>query len=234
MIDSLPLYVTVVFVLTTLLTIGLLFRSFRNVRPAGFPSGLITFLIPFWMIMTGLLSMSGFYQQFQYLPPRVATFAIFPAVVLIILYFIFFRASFIERLSLKTLTIFHIVRIPVEFVLLWLFQFGFVPQVMTFEGRNFDVLSGLTAPLIFWLAFRGGRPNRPLLIGWNLAALALLVNIVVTAILSFPSPIQRFGFEQPNVGITYFPFIWLPAIIVPIVLFAHLASLWRLLTDRTS
>jgi hypothetical protein len=52
-----------------------------------------------------------------------------------------------------------------------------------------------------------------------------LANIVIIAILSAPTPMQKFGFEQPNVGVVYFPFIWLPTIIVPIVLFAHLASL---------
>lgn len=232
MIDTLPFYVTVVFVLTTLLTIGCLFRSFRDIRPAVFASGLLTFLIPFWMIMTGLLAMSGFYQQFEFVPPRVATFAILPAIILILLYFIFFRTSFIEKLSLKTLTLLHVIRVPVELVLLWMFQFGLVPQIMTFEGRNFDILSGLSAPLIYWLAFRGGKTNRSLLIGWNIAALLLLANIVITAVLSCPSPMQRFGFEQPNTGITYFPFIWLAAIVVPIVLFAHLAALWNLLIIR--
>lgn len=234
MIDTLPIYVTVAFVLTTLLTVGFLFRSFRDIRPAGYASGLITFLVPFWMIMTGLLATAGFYQRFEYLPPRVVTFAVLPANLLILLFFIFFRASFIEKLSLRVLTLIHVIRIPVEILLLALFQYGLIPQIMTFEGRNFDIVSGLTAPLVFWLAFRGGHVNRSLLIGWNVLALALLANIVITAVLSFPSPMQQFGFEQPNLGITYFPYIWLPAIIVPIVLFAHLASLWKLLKQRTS
>lgn len=232
MIDTLPLFVTVVFVLTTLLTVGFLFRSFRNVRPAGLASGLLTFAIPFWMIMSGLLAMSGFYQQFQSFPPRVIIFAVLPSYLFILVFLIFFRATFIEKLSLKTLTLLHLVRIPVELTLLWLFQFGLVPQIMTFEGRNFDILSGLTAPIVYWLAFRVGKVNRRLLIGWNLFALVLLGNIVITAALSFPSPMQKFGFEQPNVGLTYFPFIWLPAIIVPTVLFAHLSSLWKLLSHR--
>jgi hypothetical protein len=225
MIDSLPFYVTVVFVLTTLLTIGFLFRSFRDIRlPRMAPAPLI-FLIPFWMFLTAWLAMGGFYEQFQYVPPRLAIFGVFPALVLIALYFIFFRRSFIERLSLPVLTLLHVIRIPVELVLLCLFRFGFIPQIMTFEGRNFDILSGLTAPLVFWMAFRGGRINKPLLIGWNLITLGLLANIVIIAILSAPTPMQKFGFEQPNVGVVYFPFIWLPTIIVPIVLFAHLASL---------
>jgi hypothetical protein len=225
MIDSLPFYVTVVFVLTTLLTIGFLFRSFRDIRLPRMAPGLLIFLIPFWMFLTAWLAMGGFYEQFQYVPPRLAIFGVFPALVLIALYFILFRRSFIERLSLPVLTLLHVIRVPVELVLLCLFRFGFIPQIMTFEGRNFDILSGLTAPLVFWMAFRGGRINKPLLIGWNLITLGLLANIVIIAILSAPTPMQKFGFEQPNVGVVYFPFIWLPTIIVPIVLFAHLASL---------
>jgi hypothetical protein len=115
-------------------------------------------------------------------------------------------------------------------VLFWLFQAGQIPQLMTFEGRNFDILSGLTAPLIYWLAFRGGKTNRRLLIVWNLFALALLINIVVNAFLSFPFSFQQFAFDQPNRAVLYFPFVWLPSVIVPIVLFCHLASLWQLLS----
>jgi hypothetical protein len=105
---------------------------------------------------------------------------------------------------------------------------------MTFEGWNFDILSGLTAPLVAWLAFRDGRANETVLTVWNLLALALLANIVVIAILSLPSPIQRFGFDQPNVAVEYIPFIWLPTVIVPIVLFSHLAALWKLFRGQNS
>jgi hypothetical protein len=155
-------------------------------------------------------------------------FALFPALAAIILLFILARKSLIEQLPLQTLTYLHVVRIPVELVLLWLYQGGQVPQLMTFEGRNFDILAGITAPVMAWLAFRGGKINRPLLIVWNTLALGLLLNIVVNAVLSFPFPLQQFAFDQPNRGVLYFPFIWLPSTIVPIVLFCHLASLWQL------
>ena len=103
---------------------------------------------------------------------------------------------------------------------------------MTFEGWNFDILSGITAPIVYFLAFRKGGVNRTLLITWNVIALGLLANIVTLAVLSFQGPMQRLAFDHPNVGVTYLPFIWLPAIIVPVVLFSHLASLWQLIARR--
>ena len=234
MIATVPFYVTAVFVLTTILTIGLLFRTFNRIRPSPFSAKLLTFLIPFWMVLTAFLAMGGFYSQFDSVPPRIRMFGVAPAVLLIIIYFLFFRDGFIDRLSLKALTWLSVVRVPVELVLLGLFQNGLVPVEMTFEGRNFDIISGLTAPLIAFLAFRGNKINRPLLIAWNVLALALLVNIVTVAILSFPTPFQRLGVAQPNIGVTYFPFIWLPTIIVPAVLFTHLSSLWQLVRSRNA
>jgi hypothetical protein len=58
---------------------------------------------------------------------------------------------------------------------------------------------------------------------WNWICLALLLNIVVRAVLSAPSPIQQFAFDQPNIAILHFPFVFLPGFIVPAVLFCHLA-----------
>ena len=63
---------------------------------------------------------------------------------------------------------------------------------------------------------------------WNFIALVLLINIVVNAVLSAPFPFQQFAFDQPNIAVLYFPFVLLPAFIVPIVLFGHLVSIRQL------
>jgi hypothetical protein len=100
---------------------------------------------------------------------------------------------------------------------------------MTFEGRNLDIISGITAPVIYYFGFVKKKIGRTVLILWNLICLGLLVNIVTIAILSAPFTFQRFGFDQPNFAILLFPFVWLPGIIVPLVLFSHLAMLRQLL-----
>jgi hypothetical protein len=229
MMERLSFYISAFFILTTFLTIVFFIYAIKRGAFSSTPAKLLGFLIPFWLLFQATLAISGFYLKTDSTPPRLALFAVLPTLITILLLFIFARKSLIERLPLRALTLLHIIRIPVELSLFWLFQNGLVPQLMTFEGRNFDILSGITAPVIFWLAFRNGKPNRPLLIVWNVFALILLINIVANAFLSIPSSFQQFAFEQPNRAVLYFPFIWLPSLVVPIVLFSHLASLYQLL-----
>jgi len=231
MIEGLPFYVTAVFFLTTLLTVWFLFRAMKDVGTRSTGAKLLVFCLPLWMLLTGFLATTDFYRDTEAMPPRVFSVGVLPALILIVSLWVFFRESFIDRLSLKYLTLLHSIRIPVELVLLWLFQYGQVPKVMTFEGWNFDIFSGVTAIIVYFLAFRSKKIYRTLLLIWNLVGLGLLVNIVSIAVLSFRSPMQKLAFDQPNVGVTYLPFIWLPTIIVPIVFFAHLASIRKLLRN---
>lgn len=228
MIENLPGYISVTFIITAFLTVGFFLYAVRHTVFHTLSAKIFSFLLAFWMIFQAVMSLGGFYLQTDAIPPRLLAFGVFPAFLTVILYFVFARQNFIDKLSLKILTLLHVIRIPVEVVLFWLFEQKLIPQLMTFEGRNLDILSGLTAPIVYFLAFRGGKTNRPLLIVWNLLALGLLVNIVTHAILSFPFPFQQMAFDQPNRAVLYFPYVWLPTIIVPLVLFSHLIALRQL------
>ena len=234
MIENLPGYISITFILTTFLTVGFLLYAVKQTVFETIPAKIFIFLLSFWIFFQAILSINGFHQNSAAFPPRLVLFGVFPALLLLIIYFIFFRQNFIEKLPLKILTILSVVRIPVEIVLLWLFQNQFVPQSMTFEGRNFDILSGITAPIVYFLAFRGGKINRPLLIVWNIFSIALLFNIVITAILALPAISPNLPTELQNRAVSFFPYIWLPTIVVPIVLFSHLASLWKLYKNQTN
>ena len=220
MMEGVPSYVLIVFVLTTIAAIGILFQAVK-LRAANSPGAkLLFFAVSFWFILQGILGIGGFFRNAGSFPPRVFSVGVLPAILFIAVLFIFFRRDLIERLSLKTLTLLHLIRA------------GVVPQLMTFEGRNFDILSGITAPIIYFFAFRERGVNRTFLIVWNLVALLLLFNIVSIAALSLPSPMQKLALDQPNIAVTFFPYNWLPSVVVPIVLFAHLASLWILFKRR--
>lgn len=233
MMENLSPTISVIFTLTTFLTIGFLFYAVKQTVFETPAARIVIFLIGFSIFFQAILALGGFYLNTSTVPPRLFLFAVLPALLLVISLFVFARKSFIAPLPLKILTLLHIIRIPVELTLHALYENKMIPQIMTYEGWNFDILSGISAPVIFWLAFRGDKPNRPVLIAWNIFALLLLVNIVTIAILAVDSPVQRLAFDQPNRGVLYFPFIWLPAIIVPIVLFSHLASLYKLIGNES-
>jgi hypothetical protein len=103
---------------------------------------------------------------------------------------------------------------------------------MTFEGRNFDILSGLTAPIIYYLYFVKKCVNKNVFITWNLICIGLLLNVVINAILSVPSPFQQFAFEQPNIAILYFPYVWLPSCVVPLVFLSHFVTIRQLVGKK--
>ncbi|MEQ1605575.1 MAG: hypothetical protein ABL999_11975 [Pyrinomonadaceae bacterium] len=229
--DAVPGYVSVVFLVTTFAAVWFLLQAAKAVGLQTFPSKILLFLLPLWIIFQCVLSIGGFYQKTDSLPPRLFLFGVLPSLVLIISFFLFFRASFIERLPLKLITLLHVVRIPVEMVLYWLFIGSQVPRAMTFAGWNYDIASGILALLVYEIAFRGNAVNKSVLVGFNLLGLLLLVNIVSIAVLSLPSPIQQLAFDQPNRAVLTFPYALLPTIVVPIVLFAHLAALWKLSRD---
>ena len=225
MITNLPMYVNLLFILTTLLTVFLFYKA-GNRSKTGVA---ILFL---WLLLQAILSFVGFYLVTNTTPPRLVLLAL-PPVLLIILLFITAKGSgFINNLDAKTLTLLHVVRIPVELCLYWLFLHKGIPQLMTFEGRNFDIFAGITAPIIFYFGYVKNTFGKPLLLLWNFICLGLLLNIVVNAVLSAPSDFQQFAFEQPNTAILYFPFVWLPCCVVPLVLLAHLVCIRKLRASK--
>lgn len=231
MIEQVPVYVPIVFILTTSVTVGFLTQAAKAAGMRSKASKVFLFALSLWLVFTAILAVGGFYQTVDSVPPRIFLFGVLPSILFIALYFVLFR-DFIERIPLRLLTLLHVVRVPVELVLYWLFLAGQVPEVMTFAGWNFDILSGVLAIVVYFAAFRGGAVRKGFLWAFNLVGLALLVNIVSIAVMSIPSPMQQLAFDQPNRAVIYFPYVWLPAIIVPAVLFAHLASLWKLATHR--
>jgi hypothetical protein len=216
--QHIPLFLNLIFGLTCLLTVLLFLKACHLSRPVLVAILVIT-------IIQTALALSGFYLNNKSTPPRML-FLIAPSIFLIVLLFILPKGkALLNQLSLKYLTLLHIVRIPVELVLYYLFVYKAVPELMTFEGRNFDILSGLTAPIMYYLYFVKGNISKRILLLWNFACILLLVNIVVHALLSAPTPFQQLAFEQPNIAVLHAPFNLLPALVVPLVLLSHLAAI---------
>jgi len=225
MIQNLPTHISVIFIISTFIT-------FFFILSASPYKKQIIFVCSLWLVIQGLISYSLFYTHTNLLPPRFLFLILPPFVIILFLFATAKGKIFIESFSIEKLTLLHCIRVPVELVLYWLFIEKKVPEIMTFEGNNLDILSGISAPIIYYFGFIRKVLSTRIILFWNFFCLALLFNIVITAILSSPLPIQQIAFEQPNLAVLYFPFSFLPGFIVPIVLFSHLAAIKKLSANK--
>ncbi|WP_282163023.1 hypothetical protein [Ulvibacterium marinum] len=221
---EISIFIIIGFILTTIATIWLFFKASGNRR--------VILFILLWSSIVGILGLNGFYQKLDTVPPRFI-FLLGPVLFFVLLLSMTKKGKrFMDNLDLKWLTLLHCIRVPVELVLYFVFLEGLVPELMTFEGYNFDILSGLTAPILYYLVFVKKKVGVNGLLLWNIICLGLLLNILTIAVLSAQTPIQKMAFDQPNIGVTYFPLVWLPTVIVPIVFLSHLASIGQILSLR--
>jgi hypothetical protein len=135
------------------------------------------------------------------------------------------RLRFLNFIPPQWLVLIQTYRIAVEVVLLLLYGENLIPKELTWEGRNFDVLIGLTAlPVGYLLARRPERWRRAAVI-WNAAGLVSLLNIFVLAAASFPSPFRVYALNHLP---TYFPGILIGALVAPAAVYLHVLSLKQL------
>lgn len=224
--EPLPFYVSLLFGLTIALTIYLFYKATHSSK------AFLTMAI-IWVAIQTFISLSGFYHLSKDAPPTIPLLVLPPILFMLMLFLSKRGGLFIDGLSAANLTLLHSVRVFVELVFYFLFIYKYIPKIMTFEGRNFDMVAGLTAPFVYYFGFVRKRLNRSLLIVWNLACLLLVINAARLAILSTPQYFQNTGLEQPNVALGMFPFTLLPGFVLPIVLFSHLAAIRQLIKRKS-
>lgn len=183
-----------------------------------------------WLLLLGVLSMRGFFTDFSRMPPRLI-FALLPPLFLV-LFFIRSKAGkqLLQHIQPQWLIYLQSFRILVEIALWLLVRKGSLPVQMSFEGRNFDILTGLFAfPVGYYCFVKKTWPPVTALL-YNIAGLLLLVNVVTISTLSMPSPLRVFH-RQPDASLlTTFPFIYLPGLLVPLAYTLHILSLrqWKM------
>jgi hypothetical protein len=224
---QLPLYIPALFIITAFTAIIIFYLASGKKK-------IIPIVIFLWMIIQSALAAGGFFTVTNTLPPRFLLVILIPLIVIISLFSTTAGRNFIDGFDKGKLTLLHSIRMPVELVLFWLFIHNAMPRLMTFEGRNFDLFSGITAPIVYYFGFVRRKMFARSLLAWNFICLLILLFTVVNAILSAPTPFQQFGFDQPSIAVLYFPFIWLPGVVVPIVILSHLITMRSLLREVAS
>jgi hypothetical protein len=221
------------FIALSTIYFAMLFNQMRkatNASPDLKNSKFLTWTITcviIWAIFVSVWSISGIMKDFSMFPINFAPIIIVPLIA--VLAFTFSRAGteILSRIPISTIIQLNAFRVFVE-VLLWaLYEENQAPIQMTFEGRNFDILSGLSAPIVAYL-FTKGKISKIGLVIWNVICLGLLINIVTVAILSTPTPFRVFMNDPVNTIVTIFPVSWLPGLLVPLAYGLHFFSLRQL------
>jgi hypothetical protein len=217
--------------MTALLFIGLVaviaalvFGALRQAT-VGWPLSVGVALV--YLVIPGVLASLGMLDRYSPLPAPALVMVLVIAIITLAITLSPVGGRLIGSVGLPALVGVQAFRIPVEWLLHRLYQEGVVPVQMTYAGRNFDVVTGVTAAALgLWLARRGR--SRGVVLVWNVLGLALLTNIVTIAILSTPVPFRRFLDGPPNMLPSLFPYVWLPAFLVQVALAGHVLVFRRL------
>jgi hypothetical protein len=113
-------------------------------------------------------------------------------------------------------------RLPLELVMHRAASVGIMPTELSYSGYNLDILTGLGACVLFALMRAGVGLPRWVLWGWNVWGWWSLAVITVVAITSSPM-VRLFGNDprHMNTWVLYFPYVWLPVVLVTVALAGH-------------
>ena len=184
-----------------------------------------------WLALSAAIATTGILARFDTLPPPFLLIVGSSAILSAVLAFSRFGTLLAGSLPISMLVGLHVFRLPLELVLYQLSLDGVLPVQMTFDGMNYDILTGIFAGAIgLWASV--SDPPRIFVRAWNLMGLALLLTIVTIAILSAPVPFRVFMNEPANTIVATVPYVWLPMFLVQLAWLGHLLVFRRLSMER--
>jgi hypothetical protein len=185
--------------------------------------------VAIWLGAQAAAALSGWLGRFDVRPPPMVIWFMSMVVMTLALAWSPFGRRFADKLPFVALIGFQAFRLPLELIMHRAVAAGIMPNVMSFTGYNFDIVTGATALPLALYAWRRPLP-RPLIVLWNLTGQILLIVVAMVALAA--SPIFRaFGDDQLNVWVTQFPYVWI-AVMVAAALFGHVVTMRKLLAER--
>src|SRR6476619_7475532 len=104
--ENLPIYITAGFILTTFITVYIFYKAANNSKK-------ILLILLAWLVLQAAIGLTGFYTITNTLPPRFTLLILTPLFFIAVLFITGKGRAFIDSLNIKSLTLLHIVRIPV-------------------------------------------------------------------------------------------------------------------------
>ncbi len=182
-----------------------------------------------WLAYISILSVADVFTNAT-LPPRIPLLLILPAFAFFIYFFTNKQMRQIVAHTPPAWPVyFQCFRIIVELLLLGMFLDGQVPKAATFEGCNFDILIGITAPVVAYFTYHKRAINKKIALVWNFAGLLTLL-VVVFILLSHAYFFSRYNEPQSMLGkgLGTFPYIFLAGFFMPLAVFMHVFSIIKI------
>lgn len=184
-----------------------------------------------WTIYVAVISNSGLLNNFN-LPPRLPLLIVLPAILIT---FILTGSRGIrivmQRAPLHLPIFLQSFRILVELLIYFTFLEEIIPQLATFGGINFDILVGISAIFIGFMALKNNI-NLTGLILWNILSICILMITVYAFVYSYY--FTDFVLIGEGRKLMEFPFILLPGYLLPLAIFLHIFSIRQILTKVKS
>jgi len=187
-----------------------------------------------WLAYAGVIAASGLLRDPSRRPPGIVFLAA-PALVFALVGIARGRLGgrWAAALPLPLLLGLQVFRVGVETTLHELAQAGQVPQLLTLQGGNVEIVVALAAPLAAWLSTRGFMGRR-LAFGWNIVGLLSLLNVVARGVLTSPGPLHLLQTDVPNRAISGLPYSYIPGLMVPLALYLHLLAFRAMRAARST
>jgi hypothetical protein len=220
-------------VLPVVVAVGLLAIVWRAVGAGGYARRQATRLqialalgATAWLALTLWVAASGVLRQFGRRPPAMLILLVAVLVLALWLSFSWVGDLVVRHTSWVALVGLQAFRLPLELLMHRAYTEGLMPVQMSYSGRNFDIVTGVTAIALAVALARTWVP-RWIVAAWNVLGTLLLTNVIVIAIASMPM-FQRFGPDRLNVWVADPPFVWLPSVLVLAALCGHLLMFRKL------
>jgi len=177
-----------------------------------------------WLLVTGALAHAGLLAVWHARPPRLPAIPLLALIAIILLNRTDGFRKLLDATPRHWPVAMQTFRIGVELAFWGLYASGGAPEQVTFEGRNFDVIVGLTAPFVaFAIARLNLKPG--VVIAWNVLGILILSNTIVTTLSSMPGPLHINWPGMPFTAFAAWPFVWVPAFLAPLAIFIHVFSI---------
>ena len=176
-----------------------------------------------WLGLTAAVAESGILSRFDLKPPPMLVMLLVIFALSFVIGLLPLGRTIAAQTPLATLIGLQMFRFPLELVMHHAADKAIMPPQLTYTGYNYDIITGIGAIILFVALKMNLRvPNAAIWV-WNIWGFYCLAAIAFIAFSTSPA-IKFFGPDRPNLNtwVLFFPYIWLPAVLVVIALAGHI------------